>query len=287
MKSVFNRIDPRQLTVGLLSGTLVLLLIQHTSWLNGPAYWKWPWRRLDALGTYPLLLSATLPFVAGFWLQMRRKLPIVIPLLLVMATFLLLQFAALGTQSDPFSLDRISWIVEHPYITSYYNDAKTFTGFKDWLGSYPDRMPSFHLHSQNKPPGPILYYVLMRTLFGESASQAGGILIGVLSALAIPATYLFIRTMGGSQDGAFLGAGFLSFCPGLVLFFPEFDQLYPLPVCAVAVLWFSALRKNHPGYAAAFGAALFVLTFFSFGLLVVGFFLVLLTLNFLMKNPGH
>ena len=285
MKSVLSHIDARQLTVSLLTASFAILLIQHTSWLNGPSYWKWPWRQLDALGTYPLLLLATLPFIVGQWLQIRGKLSVVIPLLLIMTSFLFLQFAALGTQSDPFSFSRISWIVEHPYITSYYNDAKSFTELREWLGSYSERMPFFHLHSQNKPPGPILYYVLMLNLFGNSASYIGGLLIGILASLVIPATFILIRTLGGSQNGAFHGASYLSLCPGLVLFFPEFDQIYPLLICAVTIFWIIALKRNHLGFAAAFGAALFTLTFFSFGLLVIGFLLALLTLNFLLENP--
>lgn len=285
MKNSPKVIDARLLTVALFSALLVVLLVQHTSWLNGPTYWKWQWRQLDALYSYPLLLLATLPFIAGHWLHLRGKLAIVTPLLLVMATFFLLQLVALGTQSDPFSLGRIAWIVEHPYMTSFYNDAQTFTGLREWLGNYPDRMSLFHLHSQNKPPGPILYYVLMIKLFGGAASQVGGILVGILATLAIPATYLLIRTIGGSQSGAFWGASFLALCPGPVLFFPEFDQLYPLLTCAVIVLWVVALKRNHLGLASAFGVALFMLTFFSFGLLVIGLFLVLLTLNFLLADP--
>jgi hypothetical protein len=116
MKNFLKYTDMRLLAVALCSALLAFLLIQHTSWLNGPPYWKWTYRQLDALSSYPLLLLATLPFIAGQWLQLRGKLPIVIPLLLVMATTLLLELVALGTQLDPFSLSHISWVVEHPGI---------------------------------------------------------------------------------------------------------------------------------------------------------------------------
>lgn len=275
----------RLLSVALLTTGIALLLVGHADWLNGPEYWKWPWQKLDSSESLPLLLLAVLPFFGGQWFRVRTQVPVVLPLLLIMAASIALQIAALGLQSQPFALDRISRIVEHPTATSYYFDALEVDDLGEWLSTYDDRMLTFHLHSMNKPPGPILYYLLMLELYGDFAALMGGLLIGFIAVLAIPATYRLILVLGGSEDGAFLGASFLALSPGFVLFFPEFDQLYPIITCVLTLSWVTALRKERWRHGIAFGLVLFVLTFFSYGLLVIGAFLMFLTLAFVTEGP--
>ena len=285
MPSVPKRLDPKLTLVVLSSLVLFVLLQRHTPWLNGPAFWKWPWQKLDATRTYPALLAAAVPFAAALWLRARTTSPVAVPLLLLMLAQLLLMALAAGLQSVPFSLQRIPWIVEHPVITSYYTDAQAVGAIGPWLDSYPEGMREHHLHARNKPPGLLLYYVLAIRLFGEAAPTVGGWLVGTLGTLSIPATYVFIRTLGGSERGAFLGASYMTLCPGPVMFFPEFDQVYPVPVCATLICWMLALRSGRLAWAAGFGVGLFALTFTSYGLLVIGAFLGMVTLNHLGPDP--
>jgi hypothetical protein len=148
-------------------------------------------------------------------------------------------------------------------------------------------MPSFHLHSLNKPPLPILYYVLFTKVFGYDldAALAAGIGVGILATLSVPATYVLIRTLAKRSDAAFHGASFIALSPSLVLFFPELDQVFPVLSCALLVTWARALGGGERRAALLFGLALLVASVTSYSFLVLGVFLALYSTVTLLPRP--
>jgi len=181
---------------------------------------------------------------------------------------------------------RIALVVEDPIITSYFTDALGFTGLADWLGNYPDRMSEFHLHSINKPPGPILYYASFLQWFEpRPAAFFGGLGVGVLAAACGPATFILMRRLGAPSDAAFHGASYAALCPGLVLFYPEFDQVYPLLAVLLLASWVLALERDRGRWSACFGAVLTAVAFTSYGLLVLGAFAFGYTVLFCIRDP--
>ena len=282
--------DGTKLAVVLFS-TLVLraLLTNHVDGLNGPDYWDWPWRTMDGYRLFPAMLAAATPFFLAQYLHRRRSIgSFTVPLLALMLSTLALQLTAVGIQKKPFGFERITQRVMHPITTSYYTDATSFTSLNDWLQSFPDSLMSYHTHSRNKPPGPILYYVFLQRIFGVTprAAAAGGLLVAVLAALSIPACYTLIKlSTEGNREAAFFGASFLALCPGLLLFFPQFDQVYPILTCGLIGSWFLTLRGDRLVCSVAYGALLSIVFFVSYSLLVLGFSLSLYAVIFVRERP--
>ncbi|HEY7091060.1 MAG TPA: hypothetical protein VH518_23385, partial [Tepidisphaeraceae bacterium] len=145
---------------------------------------------------------------------------------------------------------------------------------------YPDVMHSFALHARQKPPGMILFYYAVLKLFPTSASIVGGLILGFISTLAVPATYLLARQMtGGDRNASFAAASYLSLCPALVLFYPSFDICFPLLTCAILGFWIAAMRPGAKMFwALATGAVLSLAAFMTYNLLTLGAFMVLAAL---------
>lgn len=262
-------------------------MIAHASGLNGPSYWQWPWRRIDALRIYPAMLAAFIPFAVGQYLYETRR-SVVAALLLSMVSMLALELTALGVQSRPFAIaDRVVYNIANMSVTSYFGDAAQFTHLRDFLSRYPELLPSFHLHSLTKPPGPVLFHAAVRGIVGDpySAALSAGLLIGVLGVFSLPAIYFFVAVLGGKKDAGFYGASFFALAPGPVLFFPEFDQVYPILTSALLAAWATALRANHRGWSLAFGLLLSFIGFASYGLLIVGVFLALYSIDLIVAEP--
>lgn len=264
------------------SVVLAVLVDQHVSGVNGPAYWRWPWRRLGGPSLY---LAMSAPLMAFFAAQrirahgFRSSLPISMSLLMV--SNLSLQLVAIGFARHPFGLQDVARRVMDPSIGSSYVDAAGVGELRGWLRSYPRLSPSLHYHSQNKPPGPILFHRAFQWGLGKGArsAQAAGLAIGVLACLSIPACFFLIRLLTRSAEAGFHGASFLALSPGPVLFFPEMDQTYILLSCALIGSWALALTRRRLAYAVGFGLVLSLVLFTSYTLLALGLFLGLLSLS--------
>ena len=222
------------IAVLVIAVALFVLVIVHARGINGPWYWKWSWRQLDGGAVYPLFLLAGIPFFLGQYLYARRRWPPVPALLLLlMVSMLLAELGAMSAQNDE-GLGHITRIVRSPVATSYYSDALAFhqlgqqMSLRARMTAFPDLMRVFYLHSRTKPPGPVLYYTAAIAWLGEEdAAFVGGMLLGVLALLSIPATYLLMRALGCQVDAAFNGASFMALCPALVLIFRR--SIRPIP----------------------------------------------------------
>jgi hypothetical protein len=282
------------LTIALAAGLLL-----KVNGLNGPEYWRWPWRHLATLRVFAAMFLASLPVFAALAIVQRfgeRARPaIVLPLL--MLGMLAMQLAGAGVQHEPFALrDGIARVIVSPSNTSYFYDAVRAADIPlgQFLRDYPHLMPQFTMHAQEKPPGPMLFFAAVVKVCGPSpedqtaifrTATIAGLLIGVLATLNVPAVYALARTLGADRTAAFLSAAAMCLMPGLLLHFPMLDQLYPIISCALLITWVRAVEKASFTWAAGFGVVLAVATFVVYHFLVLGAFLAMYSLWFIPRDP--
>src|SRR5438045_4209755 len=141
----------------LIALALAILLIIHAPFMNGPYYWKWPWRRLTWWRYFLLMALCAAPLFAAAFLYRART---VAAIGLVTLSMLAMQIVHIALTVTPFSLSRITYFVESPMSTSYFADAirSMDVPVSDLIANYPGYMPQFYMHSQEKPPGPILFF---------------------------------------------------------------------------------------------------------------------------------
>lgn len=266
-----------------------VLVIAHFPGINGPYYWQWPWRRIPAVRLLWPILAGMVPFGVAQFAHRRDKWSTSSRLMLLCLSVLLLQVAAAGIQSDPFRLTRLWQLIMSPDVTSYFTDAARLVDQKELLRTFPDLLPSFHLHSMNKPPGAILFHLTMIKLFGnhEAAALAGALFIALGAACVAPSTYWFTLSFGGNRDAAFHAASCVTLCTGLILFFPEFDQVYPVLTCGLLGFWVAALRRNRARLAVAAGLVFFLASFLAYSFLVLGAFLGAYTLYHICSHTSR
>lgn len=131
------------------------LVMAHVNGVNGPSYWRWPWRRLTTFPLYGWMTAAALPFFVGQFIYgngiLRRRLA----LALVTVSALALELAAIATQ-PPGGLRRAVIIVENAGNTSYFTAAKLLyqqpnISVSQWLEIFPNVVPMLMIHARYKP----------------------------------------------------------------------------------------------------------------------------------------
>ncbi len=259
-----------------IAGALGILTVLHTPGLNGPWYWRWGWVRLDGWRLFPAMLLAAAPFFLAQRVYARDRSRVVFAVGLLMLSTLGLELTAAGLHRRPFDVASIGDAIRDPIATSYFSDAgdllRDGLSPREWLGGHAARMPSLRTHTRFKPPGLLLYHMVFIALFGANAfaALAAGLLLAVLATLSVAATYVMILMLCHDRDAAFCGASYFSLCPSLVLFVPQFDQVYPAVACALVALWVSALAYDRAILAVGFGFALALACFCSQMFLILG-----------------
>jgi len=267
-----------------IAATVVMacLVVAHAPWVNGPWYWKWPWRRLSVWPLYPVVALAAAPFFVAQHMYARRgwRPKRVVPLMMLSTLALML----VTCFCQPLHFRRIAAIIENFSITSYYFAAaglvRSGVPTLEWIDIYPQFMTELPVHGGAKPPGLLLYHLAFIKLFGDNVvtQTLAGLLIGVLATLTVPATYLLVRALADDEPAAIASAGYMALCPSLILQFPLFDQLYPAAGCVAIFLWWRALRTGNLKYGLAFGGLLFVMTMMSHIILITGAMLGAMTI---------
>lgn len=207
---------------------------------------------------------------------------------LVMVTTFSLELMTVGVQTVPFSvIGNIIFNISSPTGTSYFTDAAKLAQMENFLPSFHTLLPSLNLHSVNKPPGTLLFFFPFIQFFGYTPAAAfiAGLTIGILSLCAILACYYLLISTTEDGDAAFYGASFFALCPGLILFFPKFDQIHPILSCALLITWIKALGSNKFSFSIGFGLILSLICLISYSLLVLGIFLLLYSLRQLVLDP--
>jgi hypothetical protein len=256
---------------------MILLTLLHVSYVNGPPYFVWPWRRLDLAPALPGFAVAALFFFPAQIFYERGPQSRAWCLVALSAAALALQWTSLAIASGGAPLAHLQRLVEDPIVTSYFTDAAQIHAKAPdgWLRVFPTLLPQLHLHSINKPPGPILYYVAFLEFFADphAAATAGGLLLGFLAAVVIPSVYFVARAVGAGDRSSFLTASAMVLCPGFTLFFPEFDQIYAGMAALMVGTWALALTRSSRIAAVGCGALVTLSTLVTFTLLPLGFVL--------------
>ena len=258
--------------------------------LNGiPALtnWEWPWRNLGILRTALMLLA---PLAAIAWVVWTIEKGVShLRVWFVLAVLVVSNFAMQvgGILADPRGFELLKKIVASPITTGYYTDALAIQQpIPTWLGKFhePAFQKKLHNHSPTHPPGPILFYYVFVKLFGPST---GAILsacaIGLAGSLGILVLYKFTGLWTQDPRTRLLASAFYAVLPALVLFFPEFDQIYPICTMLMILFWIRALNRS-PKYACYLGALLFATTFFVYNVLAAGVFLVYYMMYWLWRE---
>lgn len=278
----------RLVTVAVIFVTALctLLVATHVEGLNGPWYWKWPWQDTGSAAARALMFLAFLPFLYAQLLLAHHRLRHRWALLLMMLSLFCLQLVATELTSTEHAVARIVRIVKDPMLTSYHFNAQKVAGLRHWLATYPSHLAQYHMHSRNKPPGTMLYFVLLKRLLPDprASALAGGLLMGLLATLCLPALYWLIQTLTGNRAAALHAASFFALTPGLVLFFPQFDQCFPVISCLLVGAWWLALTTGRARHALGCGLILSAILFISWNFLVLGSFLVMLALIHIFRT---
>ncbi|HEX8524841.1 MAG TPA: hypothetical protein VF669_21495 [Tepidisphaeraceae bacterium] len=282
------------LVIILVALTMATLITLHLRGINGGWYWQWPWRRLS-WRIYPILIAASTPFFLGQWLYAKRRITVAWALAFVTAAAVIVQVAAIIPQ--PMGLYRIIAVVQNSINTSYFNVAEVLykqmhlqgASLRDWLEIYPQLMPMMVLHASYKPPGWILYYLLMWEIFRQPdvVAMAGGLLVAVLAAAAVPAVYRLARNFELDEKPAFFAASYFALTPSLLLFLPQGDQAYPALACLLLITWANALHRRAILNSALFGLLLAFGLFFSAVFLMLGLFLAIYTMLYVGDHRGR
>ena len=163
------------------------------------------------------------------WFHFKRvNQRLLLPLLMLSAAALMVVNVVVPTHAMSWGL--LSDIVRSPQSMSYFCDAGVLRSFPGWLGQYDQVMSKLSMHSQTKPPGPILYFTFFIDVMGytRAAAVVSGLVIGLIATFSIPATYWLVKRFSGNRDAAFFASSFLAMCPGFILIFPLFDGCYIL-----------------------------------------------------------
>jgi methylthioxylose transferase len=140
-------------------------------------------------------------------------------------------------------------------------------GARFYLDRFAELVPSQPVHVAGHPPGPLL---LLHVLGIQTAGGLAALCVGA-GALSPPLTYAIGRTLRSERD-ARVGALLLAFSPVVLLFgVTSFDYL----LCALGAASAGLLAARAPWVRAAGTLALAIAAFFSWALLGVGAWAIL------------
>jgi hypothetical protein len=281
--------------VAILAGVTIFFawaVYGHRLGLNDEKYLYRNWRHLPAFPLYWQAAAGAIPFFLGQWLFGRRPEAVYTALTLVTLSSIGIMVVCTFEQDHRLGSNRIEDMVTSRTANGFFEEAARLDvsglGIRRWLATYPQRVPQQVGHANSKPPGPILFNYLVVRFFGDGrlAANVAGLFMAILAAVSVPATYAFIGCFTRSVRAAFLGASFMALSPSLMLFYPQFDQFYPVLTAGLAILWAAALRTNRSRYAAAHGVLFGVTTFINYLPCVLGLFLIGYALLYWLEHPA-
>jgi hypothetical protein len=154
---------------------------------------------------------------------------------------------------------------------------------RPWLAGFHEA--TLRLHSSTHPPGPILYYYALLQVAGPAAALLGGCLVGLLGSAGVAAIYAFSGLWTSDRRIRITVAAVYALAPATILFFPEFDQVYPLFAMGLVASWVKALDEDER-WAPVFGALLWLSSLFAYQLVTLGAFVAPYGIYALVRSWG-
>lgn len=277
MKKILQNISENEwqiVAVSLIVTVIILVLIAKNSLILGTIN-EWSWGRTNVLlgsGLFWFLALSFLYIVFGYFVlreKFRFKAIIIVGSIVFYLAFSLLVFS-LDSHGEGFAY--LSRLIRHPGVTSYYNDAEHITNLGIFLKDYVKNIPSLGMHSQTHPPGPIFFFYLVKETVGWinqtfasnfNPATIAGLIIACLGSLSILPLYFFVRLIINERAGI-ISILLYPLIPSLVLFTPEFDQVYPLFLMLILLTYLLGVTKKSYFYFFISGLILAFATFFSF-----------------------
>jgi hypothetical protein len=190
--------------------------------------------------------------------------------LLVIACF---AWQVLAVLAYPEAFDRLQAIVSSPMATSYLTDALAVTDVRAWLAGFDHATLS--LHSSTHPPGGVLFYLACVRLFGASAAPfAGALAIAALASCGVAAMWAFSRLWTADSEARLQACALYALLPALIVFLPEFDQVFPALAMLLVLAWVRAAEGSR-AQAVLLGLLAFVATMMTWTLSALGVFALL------------
>jgi len=271
----------RLITVIVATSALAILILRHARGIDGPWYAHAGWHHAPARQIWPAMALCAIPLIAGIWVYERFRLTL-LAIAWVMISVTGFTLTCVTHLANEFSWEPMIRLIENPVAISYFADAARLTNSAssapDRLRHYPQLMPQMYLHSQEKPPGPVLYYATFIHFFGptDRAAFIAGITLACIIPFGVAATFWLARVLGAAPRESFYAAVALALMPSLNLFFPSFDPAYVIASCALLGSWALAMKQERIGASIAFGAILSLVVFIAYNLLVLGAVIVAL-----------
>jgi hypothetical protein len=261
-----------------LAGAMVGHVPGFQGWLPSLPF---EWSTAPAVRFFAMFAVATAPWIVGLRIGARRP---VAALLLIASTILIWRATSVYARSDPRGAQLNIDLVHALIPTSYHWDAlrlvQAGADIRTILHNYPRLLPHLVLHSQKKPPGPVLFYFVLLRAMGQNNGPAivGLITIAIMDAVSVLSVYWLAKFWTHQRETSILAAALFCLAPGFLIQYPKFDSCYPAVVCAWTVLWGMYLRTGRYRYAIAFGALFTAVTFWVYNLFVWGPLIVGLTI---------
>ena len=222
--------------------------------LRGPSIseWRWPYEFVNTSSklVFPLIPAALILIL--FWLSEKIKKPWLILTMLVILSF--------GWQLSVIHFSRAGIKVLYHRTTDsglngYYSAGINIKDPREFVTSYPQIVNDLPMHAKGHPPGmPLAFYYYNRLISDPFiVAISSPFIISFVSGLAIVLVYLITKSL--------TSAFFTATIPGLALFLPLPDVIYPLFGLFALVL----LKKFPVVSGLIFGLGLF----FSYSILPV------------------
>jgi hypothetical protein len=272
------------LAVGIAFGLGVTFHWGHLNGFPQITHREWAWRNLGNLRPAELLLPPGLLIGFVLWRAQKGAIKRYWPLLgwLAFANFLL---QILGMIASPGGLQFVERIVTSGLATSYFDDALGIQSLILWMSRFHEA--DLNLHSSTHPPGPILFFYLFIKIFGAAkAPLLAGCAVGLVGSMGVFVIYKFAELWSPERFVRLHAAALYALLPTLTVFFPEFDQAYPILSMLLMLCWVKALSLDRASTkeACCAGIVLFVATFFAYNLLATGVFLAYYALYWLWRE---
>jgi hypothetical protein len=282
--TVPNRRALAILAIGFAFSIGVLYEWEPLNGIRSLTNWDWAWQDLDTFRQGVGLLAPGLAIAGILWTlgdtisEMRGR---ALAAILAIVNFAMLM---LSMVADPRGLDRVGQIVASPDATAYFTDAANIHGLAAWLGHF--QQASLHAHASTHPAGPIVFYYAFLQIFGADAgAQIGGYAVGLAGSAGVFLMYFFAGLWTADRRARVCACAFYALLPALLVFFPEFDQAYPIFSMLMILTWIKSLDGSNM-QSAYLGAILFLATFFAYNLLATGAFLAYYGIYFIWRRGG-